>query len=120
MSKAEECGRSNADELSASKEFSSDSHSSSRNSIIAPRYHYHGLAETQTQGADEDDEVDESSQKENLNNPNRNRDGRTPPVQAVKPVSPRALSSRNPPVEAAHADHYRVSPIKVSLQRHPH
>ena len=98
-----------------------ESFASSRHSNSLPTYHYHGLASTQTQTQtqvhDEDVEMQEGSQKENIQRTNAavtpNESRQTPLAQKVPPnaSSSKATPSRNGHLEQI--GHSRVSHSKV-------
>jgi hypothetical protein len=86
--------------------FSSDS-SPSRNSNSLPRYHFYGLASTQTQSQlhEEDVAIHEGSQKENIGAAERNKDsGQSNSLPIFRPPSPHAPPPRNAPSKTLHVD----------------
>jgi hypothetical protein len=81
--------------------FSADS-SPSRNSNSFPRYHFYGLASTQTQSQNE--AIHEGSQKENIGAAERNKDlGQSNPLPSLRPASPHAPPP-NAPSKTFHVD----------------
>jgi hypothetical protein len=84
------------DDLNVSNDFSSDSHTS-RNSNSAPRYHFHGLAATQTQTQHEESGENEGSQKENISTMNTSGENKQSSSTPFHPrsTSPHASSSKN-------------------------
>ncbi|KAJ7109464.1 hypothetical protein C8R44DRAFT_802593 [Mycena epipterygia] len=89
-----------------------DSSADSVNSHSAPQYHYHGLASTQTQSQQCDDESnpnDEGSQKENAGSSREALSSSGNQVQGVARVQ-----SCGSPEKAPLVDKTRRSPTKVS------
>jgi hypothetical protein len=88
-------------ELLTTKNISSDSiHNSSRSSNSAPRYHYYGLASTQSQAQSHDDLPDnEHSQKENFDSSGSSGENRTGVASSVgpRPAASHASSSSKVP-----------------------
>ncbi|TFK42505.1 hypothetical protein BDQ12DRAFT_676322 [Crucibulum laeve] len=108
--------------FTVSNDISSDS---SRNSNTLPHYHLHGLAETQTQSEDyqeqEVEELNEGSQKENIGatrplNELKKRASATPSPSSLS-VSPHADHSRNMPTKQPHVDPVieSLSPVNIPM-----
>jgi hypothetical protein len=106
------------EEHDTTKKTPNDSLTSSRlDSSSAPRYHFHGLAatQTQTQHYNDDDGTNEGSQKENINATSTAGEARTTVIPRLG--SPQASSSKNIPTKVPHVEQSSHSPSRATAKK---